>query len=127
MSTDEKLSRREREVMDLIWADGEATAKGVLAGMRDAPSYSAVRGLLRVLVEKGFLKHRRDGVRNVYSPTARRKQAGRRAMKRTLNTFFSGDVSQAMVALLDVASSDLSKKEITDLKRMIARSRSEGR
>lgn len=127
MSADEKLSRREREVMDLIWADGEATAKEVLAGMRDAPSYSAVRGLLRVLVEKGFLKHRKEGVRNVYSPRARRKQAGRRAMKRTLNTFFSGDVSQAMVALLDVGSSDLSPKEVAELKRMIARSRSEGR
>ena len=126
-AADEHLSRREREVMDLIWAQGEATAKEVLAGMKEAPSYSAVRGLLRILVDKGLLKHRREGVRNVYAPTARRRHASQRAMKRTLNTFFAGDVSQAMVALLDLAGDDLSQDEVEEMKRLIARARSEGR
>ena len=121
------LSRREREIMDLIYARGEATASDVREDMTSPPSYSAVRGLLRILVEKDLLKHRREGVRNVYEPVRGRRKAGKHAMRRALDTFYAGDLRQAMVALLDVADGDLNAREVTELKRLIERARKEGR
>jgi predicted transcriptional regulator len=121
------LSRREREILDIVFARGEATAAEVREDMADAPSYSAVRAQVRVLEEKGHLRHRRDGVRNVYRPTRTRRTAGRSAMKRALETFFGGDVHSAVNALLDVSGGQLSPAARERLRRSIEAAREEGR
>ena len=89
-SQSEPLSRREREIMDIVYALGDATAAEIQGDMAEPPSYSAVRGLLRVLVEKGHLRAHKDGVRNVYRPIKSRGAAGRSRMKRALETFYGG-------------------------------------
>src|SRR5580698_9974893 len=96
-----QFSRRERQIMDLIYAQGEATASDVQQALPDAPSYSAVRALLRVLEEKGFLKHRQDGLRYVYLPTEPREKASRSALKNVLKTFFAGSLANAVSSLVD--------------------------
>jgi predicted transcriptional regulator len=95
------LSRRERQIMDVIHAKGEATAADVNAALPNAPSYSAVRALLRILEEKGFLKHREDGPRYVYLPTESPDLARRSALKRVVETFFEGSLANAVAALVD--------------------------
>lgn len=95
------LSRRERQIMDVIHAKGEATAADVNAALPNAPSYSAVRALLRILEEKGFLKHREDGPRYVYQPTEARETASRSALQRVVETFFNGSLANAVAALAD--------------------------
>jgi len=95
------LSRRERQIMDIIHARSEATAADVSAAMPDAPSYSAVRALLRILEEKGFLKHREDGPRYVYLPVESREKARRSALQRVVETFFDGSLANAVAALVD--------------------------
>ncbi|MAG54831.1 MAG: CopY family transcriptional regulator [Planctomycetes bacterium] len=124
---DVTLSRREREIMDIIYARGEATAGEILEDLSDPPSYSAVRGLVRVLEEKGHLRHRREGVRNVYLPVRPRRVAGRSALKRTVETFFDGDVRQAVVTLLDVGSTGLSDEDRKRIEKLIGKARKEGR
>ena len=95
------LSRRERQIMDVIHARGEATAADVNAALPNAPSYSAARALLRILEEKGFLKHREDGPRYVYLPTESLDLARRSALKRVVETFFEGSLANAVAALVD--------------------------
>src|SRR5258706_3922369 len=95
------LSRRERQIMDIVFARGEATAAEVGAALPDPPSYSAVRALLRILEEKGHLRHREDGPRYVFVPTEPREKASRSALKRVLQTFFDGSLSNAVAALVD--------------------------
>jgi len=95
------LSRRERQIMDVIHAKGEATAANVNAALPNAPSYSAVRALLRILEEKGFLKHREDGPRYVYLPTESPDLARRSALERVVETFFEGSLANAVAALVD--------------------------
>jgi BlaI family penicillinase repressor len=95
------LSRRERQIMDVIHAKGEATAADVNSALPNAPSYSAVRALLRILEEKGFLKHREDGPRYVYAPTESPDLARRSALKRVVETFFEGSLANAVAALVD--------------------------
>src|SRR5882757_7795731 len=96
-----QFSRRERQIMDLIYAQGEATASDVQKALPDAPSYSAVRALLRVLEDKGFLNHRQDGLRYVYLPTEPREKASRSALKSVLKTFFEGSLANAVSALVE--------------------------
>lgn len=129
MSADHErpLSRRERQILDIVYARGSATAAEIRDGLTDPPSYSAVRGLLRVLVEKGHLKTRRDGVRNVYRPTRTHRTAGRSAMKRALDTFFGGEVGEAMQALLDAADTRLDEEDAARLRALIEKAREEGR
>ena len=114
------LSRREREILDIVYRLGEASASAIRDEMEAAPSYSAVRGLIRVLCEKGHLRFRREGVRNVYEPTSSRRNAGRSAMRRTLDTFFAGDLRQAVAALIDVSDRDLDEDAIRRLRELIA-------
>ena len=121
------LSRREREILDLVYARGEATAPEIRADMAEPPSYSAVRGSIRVLVEKGHLRMRNDGVRNVYRPTQSRAKAGRKALRRAVETFFQGDVGDAVAALLDASRDRLSPAEHARLLEAIERAREEGR
>jgi BlaI family transcriptional regulator, penicillinase repressor len=126
-NTQPQLSRRERQIMDVIYRRGEATAQDVLAGLPDPPSYSAVRGLLRVLEEKGHLKHRQAGPRYVYQPTVTREKARRHALQQVLRTFFDGSPTQAVAALLDLSARDLTDDELDRLEALIESVRTEGR
>lgn len=119
-----ELSRRERQIMDILLREGQATASEVQAAMADAPSYSAVRALLRVLEDKGHARHEQDGPRYVYKPVIARERAKRSAMKHLLHTFFEGSHEQAVAALLDEASTSLSDTELDRLAQVIDRHRS---
>jgi len=124
-----QLSRREREIMDVIYGapGGRATAAEVLEQLADPPSYSAVRALLRVLEEKGHLRHEEDGPRYVFLPTIPRERARESALRQMLQTFFDGSTEQAVAALLDLSSTRLSDAELVRLSRRIADARKEGR
>ena len=119
------LSRRERQIMDIIYARGQATAAEVTATLADPPSYSAVRALLRILEQKGHLRHQEDGPRYVYLPTVSRDRARRSALRNLVKTFFDGSTAQAAAALLD--QSDLSRAEYDRLARVIDKARKENR
>lgn len=113
------LSRRERQIMDIIYARGEATAAEVGEALPDPPSYSAVRALLRILEKKGHLKHREDGPRYVFMPTETREKASRSALKRVVQTFFEGSLSNAVAALVDAEAGKLSAEELQRLEAIV--------
>jgi predicted transcriptional regulator len=119
------LSRRERQLMDVIYARGQATAAEVVAALPDPPSYSAVRALLRILEQKGHLRHQVDGPRYVFLPTVSRDRARRSALRNLVRTFFDGSPAQAAAALIDQA--DLSDEDAQRLAAMIEKARTEGR
>src|SRR5690606_24586538 len=119
------LSRRERQIMDIIYARGRATAAEVAAALPDPPSYSAVRAVLRILEQKGHLRHEQDGPRYVFLPTVSRERARRSALRNLVATFFDGSAGQAAAALIDQAQ--LSEEEIARISEAIARARKEGR
>ena len=121
-----ELSRRERQILDVIYKSGRATAADVQQGMPNAPSYSAVRTLLRILEDKGHVRHEEDGARYVYMPTIERDRAKRSALRHMLNTFFDGSATQAIAALLDEDAKRLSREDWTRLEQMIDRARKEG-
>jgi BlaI family transcriptional regulator, penicillinase repressor len=121
------LSRRERQIMDVVYRRGRATAAEVLEGLTDPPSYSAVRALLRVLEEKGHLRHEQEGAAYVYLPTVSRDTASRSAVKHLVQTFFEGSAERAMAALLDVSQSKLSKDELARISALIEAAKKEGR
>jgi predicted transcriptional regulator len=114
-----ELSRRERQIMDIIFSQGEATAGDVHSALPDAPSYSSVRTLLRILEEKGHLRHREDGPRYVYLPTQSRQKASRSALQRVVDTFFEGSLSGAVSALVDAEGRKISKEELDRLEAII--------
>jgi BlaI family transcriptional regulator, penicillinase repressor len=114
-----RLSRRERQIMDVLYRAGRATAAEVQAGMPDAPSYSAVRTMLRILEEKGHVRHEPDGPRYVYIPTVGRDKARRSALKHVVNTFFEGSAAQVMAALFELSPRDLGDDEIARLRQLI--------
>ncbi|HEX9894630.1 MAG TPA: BlaI/MecI/CopY family transcriptional regulator [Gemmatimonadales bacterium] len=120
------LSRRERQIMAVIYRLGRATAAEVMAELDDPPSYSAVRAHLRVLEEKGHLRHEPDGPRYVFLPTMPRERAREGALQHLVQTFFNGSTSQAMAALLD-ATPGISQAELHRLSRLIDKARKEGR
>lgn len=113
--------------MDVLHARGEATAAEVLAALPEPPGYSAVRALLRILENKGHLKHRREGARYVFVPRTPPEKARRSALNRVVSTFFQGSVTQAMAALLEAADTELSEGELNQLQQMIKEARKEGR
>ena len=127
MNNEAQLSRRERQIMDALHQQGHASAAEVQAALPEAPSYSAVRALLRILEEKGHIKHRREGMRYVYLPRGSRETARRSALNRVVSTFFEGSVAQAVAALLESADSDLPDSELRKLQQMIEHARKEGR
>lgn len=120
------LSRRERQILDILYQRGQATAADVQAALPDPPSYSAVRALLRILEDKGHVRHQQDGPRYVYLPTVARDNAKRSAMRHMLKTFFDGSPEQAISALLDDASTKLSPAELDRLARLIEDARKSG-
>ena len=121
------LSRRERQIMDVIYSKGRATAAEVLEAIPQPPSYSAVRAMLRLLEEKGYLRHEQDGPRYIFLPTLSRERARQSAMKQLLQTFFDNSAEQAVAALLDMSRPRLSDAELDRLSEMIERARKEGR
>lgn len=121
------LSRRERQIMDVVYREGQATAIEVLSSLPDPPSYSAVRAMLRVLETKGHLRHVVAGPRYVYLPTVPRERASRSAMANMLQTFFEGSAVKAVAALLDISRSEMSSEDLDRLARWIDRAREEGR
>ncbi|MEM6703617.1 MAG: BlaI/MecI/CopY family transcriptional regulator [Acidobacteriota bacterium] len=118
--TNEKLSRREREIMDVVYRLGEATASEVQEGLVSPPSYSAVRATLRILVEKGHLVHREDGPRYVFRPTVPAAEASRSALAHLVKTFFGGSPTRAAAALLD-NDEPLSEEEAQRLRELLHR------
>ncbi len=126
-SKTDDLPRRERQIMEAVYAAGEATAAEVRAAIPDAPSDSAVRTFLRLLVEKGHLRHRQDGMRYIYEPTQPRGQAARSVLRSVVRTFFGGSVEKAVVALLSQSSGKLSEEEYERIAGMIEKARKEGR
>jgi predicted transcriptional regulator len=124
--TQESLSRRERQIMDIVYRHGEATAAQILADMSDPPSYSAIRALLRILVDKKHLQHREDGPRYVYSPTVSRQTARARALAQVVNTFFDGSALKAASALLGSSQRKLTKAELDELDTLIDAARKRG-
>ena len=123
--TTETLSRRERQIMDVIYARGQATAAEVVAALPDPPSYSAVRALLRILEQKGHVRHQEDGPRYVFLPTVSRDRARKSALRNLVRTFFDGSPAQAAAALID--QGELSDDDVTRLSELIDKVRKEGR
>ncbi|PWU05878.1 MAG: CopY family transcriptional regulator [Terriglobia bacterium] len=121
------LSRRERQIMDILYQKGKASASEVLATLEDPPSYSAVRAMLRVLEQKGHIRHQAEGLRYVYLPIVTREKAKRSAVKHLLDTFFSDSPEQVVAALLDVSSRRLTREELDRMAAMIERARKEGK
>jgi predicted transcriptional regulator len=117
------LSRRERQIIDILYSQGRATAAEVQAALPDPPSYSAVRAMLRILEEKGHVRHQQDGPRYVYIPTVARESAKRSALRHMVQTFFDGSAEQAISALLDDSATRLSDAELDRLARMIDHAR----
>ena len=120
------VSRRERQILDVIYRLGRATAADIQQAMPDPPSYSAVRTFLRILEDKGHVRHEQDGTRYVYLPRVARDQAKRSALRHLLNTFFEGSAGQAIAALLDEDAGKLSDEDWTRLAERIERARKEG-
>lgn len=121
------LSRRERQIMEILYQRGKASAAEVREAMEDAPSYSAVRAMLRILEDKGHLKHQEEGLKYVYAPTVARDKAKRSAVKHLLDTFFNGSPEQTMAALLDVSSTRLTREELDRMSAMIEKAKIEGK
>jgi predicted transcriptional regulator len=123
---DAQLSRRERQIMEIVYRKGSATAGEVMEGMPDPPSYSAVRALLRVLEGKGHLRHRQDGPRYVYSATVPRERARRSALHRVVGTFFGGSVTDAVAALLELEPDRLDESELARLSALVDEAKRKG-
>ena len=119
------LSRRERQIMDIVYKAGAVTAADVQAQLPGNPSYSTVRAQLRILEEKGFLSHDDDGIRYVFRPTVPRDSAGRSALTHLLNTFFDGSAERMVATLLDSESTNLSDTELKRLSKLVADARKE--
>ena len=117
--TEEPLSRREREILDIVYARKKATAAEIRADMADPPSYSSVRALMNVLKDKKHLKTKKDGVRYLYLPTRPRNNAGRPALKRVVETFFDNSVEKAVAALIKSSDTNLSQEELDRLADLI--------
>ncbi len=122
-----RLSRRERQIMEIVYRLGEATAAEVRESLPDPPSYSAVRALLRILEDKGHLSHRQDGARYAYAPRVPLKRARRSALRELIHNFFDDSREDLVSALLDGSAGKVSPRELNNLAELIDRARKEGR
>jgi predicted transcriptional regulator len=127
MKKPDPLTRREREIMDILHRRGRATAHEVLADLADPPSYSAVRTFLRLLEERGHVRHDQDGPRYVYAPTVARRDAQRSAMSHLVETFFDGSIEDAVATLVESSRPKLSPQELDRIAALIAKAKKEGR
>jgi predicted transcriptional regulator len=122
----QELGRRERQIMDAVYQIGEASVADVRERLPDPPSYSAVRTMIRHLESKGYLRHRRLGMKYVYRPTQSHESASRTAVGHLLETFFGGSASDAVAALLDVSSGQLNDDDYRRMQQLIEEARKEG-
>jgi BlaI family penicillinase repressor len=123
--SDSGLSRRERQIMDILFALGRATGPEIQERLPDQPSYSAVRTILRVLERKGHIRHIEEGLRYVYLPAVERETAKQSAIQRLISTFFDGSAKAAAAAFIDPAASQLSAEDLKELEAMIRKARKE--
>ena len=123
---DHKLSRRERQIMNVLHQRQRASAAEIRESIPDAPGYSAVRALLRILEEKGHIRHEEKDLRYVYFPTAPRGRVRRKAMRHVVDTFFEGSAAQAMAALLDPSTAHLTDDELARISELIEQARKGG-
>lgn len=122
-----KLSRRERQIMDVIYQLGKAAAADVMERIPDPPSYSAVRAMLAILEQKGQVRHEQDGARYVYLPVVARDKARKSALKSLVKTFFDGSPQNAIAALLEMPDAKLSRNDLEALTDLIEKAKKEGR
>ena len=122
-----QLSRRERQIMEALYRRGKATAMEVLEELPDPPSYTAIRTLLRILEDKGHIRHTQEGARYIYAPKVSREKARRSVLENVVRNFFDGSREKLMAALLDGGAGKLSAQEIENLSDLIERARKEGR
>ncbi|MEO8621386.1 MAG: BlaI/MecI/CopY family transcriptional regulator [bacterium] len=127
MHPEQHLSRRERQIMDILHRAGKATAADVLDNLSDAPSYSAVRALLKILETKGHIRHEEEGRAYVYMPIVRRTDARQSALSHLLKTFFDNSAEQAVAALLAIKGEKMSEAELNRMGKMIDNAKKEGR
>lgn len=127
LATQHKLSRRERQIMDVLYRRGRATAAEILRDLPEPPSYSAVRAMLRVLEDKKHIRHEEKDLRYVYLPVVPREKARRSAVAHMLDTFFDGSAEQAVATLLDVSAKELSEEDFDRLASLVEKARKEGR
>lgn len=127
MKGQKNLSRRERQIMDIIYELNKATVAQVLDRIPNPPSYSAIRALLRVLEEKGHLVHKQEGPRYIYSPILSREKARKNALKHVMKTFFDNSTEDIVAALLDISEDNLSKQDYQRIQELIKKARKEGR
>jgi len=121
-----QLGRRERQIVEVLYRLGKASVAEVLANLPDPPSYSAVRGMLSLLEEKGFVRHKRDGMKYVYTPAIAPSKARQSALRQLVSTFFEGSPLAAAAALLEMSDHQLSAEEREQLSALIARREKEG-
>jgi predicted transcriptional regulator len=117
------LSRRERQIMDVIYRRGRASVSEVLGDLPDPPSYSAVRALMRILEEKGHLQHEQEKAKYIYKPTRTRRAAAKLALRRLVLTFFDGSPEKAVAALLAACESELTSAELAGIKKLVDQAR----
>jgi BlaI family penicillinase repressor len=127
MPAEQHLSRRERQIMDILYRRGRATAAEVLDGLPDPPSYSAVRAMLRILEQKGHIRHEEDGRAYVFMPITRRTDARQSALSHLLKTFFDNSAEQAVAALLAIKAEKMSEEELDRMSTLIDNAKREGR
>ena len=120
------LSRRERQIMDVVYQRGRASAAEIHEALPDRPSYSAVRAKLRVLEEKGHVRHQEEALRYVYVPTMARETARRSALRHLVSTFFEGSVEETVAALLDLSAANLSAEDLDRITRLIEQAKGAG-
>lgn len=123
----QKLSRREKEIMDIIFSRGEMTVIDVMEKLSGSPGNSTVRKQMNILEEKGYLQHRSEKNVNYYTPTIKPGEAKKAAMSNLMSTMFDGSLSQAFVSLMDVFDKDLTQDEKNMMEELIEKSRQEGR
>jgi predicted transcriptional regulator len=123
---DHQLSRRERQIMEVLYQCHRASVAQILASLPDPPSYSAVRALLRILEEKGHVRHQEKDLRYVYVPTAPRERVRRTALRRMVETLFDGSAAQVVATLLDPSAARVSNDELDRMARLIAKARKGG-
>jgi predicted transcriptional regulator len=121
-----KLSSREREIMDVVYRLGRATATEIQAELADDLANATIRTLLRILEQKGHLKHRENGRQYVYSPVRPRGREARTALRRLVGVFYQGSVSSAVAGLIEHGDTNLSTQELDELERVIQRARESG-
>lgn len=122
----DQLGRRERQIMEIIYRRGRANAAEVLADIPDPPTYTAVRGMLRLLESKGHLRHEQEGARYVYFPTADPDRIGKSAVRHLVRTFFDNSASSAVAAMVGLYEEHLSDSDLDNLEKLIVKARSKG-